>query len=42
MARREQTEGQLSIVDVEDVDFFASEDEVDDQRSIRRDDGAPL
>src|SRR5699024_5697072 len=32
----------LSIFDVEDVDLFASEDEVDDQRSIRRDDGAGL
>src|SRR5699024_7156375 len=42
MVRRKQIEGQLSIFDVEDVDLFASEDEVDDQRSIRRDDGAAL
>src|SRR5699024_11182279 len=42
MARRKQIEGQISIFDVEDVDLFASEDEVDDQRSIRRDDGAGL
>src|SRR5699024_8379094 len=42
MARRTQSEGQLSIFDVEDVDLSASEDGIDDQRSIRRDDGAAL
>lgn len=42
MARRKQIVGQLSIFDVEDVDLFASEGEIDDQRGIRRDDGAAL
>src|SRR5690625_536828 len=42
MARRKQIEGQLSIFDIEDVEFYGSEDEVDDERSIRRDDGTTL
>src|SRR5699024_6145995 len=42
MARRKQVEGQLSIFDVEDVDLFGSEEKVDDQRSVRRDDGGAL
>src|SRR5699024_3431138 len=32
----------LSIFDIEDVELYGNEDEVDDQRSIRRDDGTTL
>lgn len=42
MARRKQIEGQLSIFDIDDIDLVGNEDEIDDERSIRRDDGAAL